>query len=93
MHVAGALSRELFKESMSELSYQSHSTLKPVPQGPRGLALAIAMAGSTEGTFAAQLPSHAVTTIESAIAPTAFEITHSTSKADDDSDDSGDDDF
>lgn len=100
VHVAGAMSRELFKESMSELSYQSPGVLKAAPQPPRGLALAIAMAGNaTAGdAHALHIPLHAnVSTstaaiIESANAPTALDAVRGI-RADDDSDDSGDDDF
>lgn len=102
VHVAGAMSRELFKESMSELSYQSQSpgVLKAAPQPPRGLALAIAMAGNaTAGdAHALQIPLHAnvsastAAIIESANAPTALDAVRGM-RADDDSDDSGDDDF
>ena len=59
---------------------------------PRGLALAIAMAGSSDVVLASHLPSHAITTIESKKIPSAFEVVQSI-KADEDSDDSGDDDF
>ena len=92
VHVAGALSREMFKESLLELSYQSSSVSKPAPPAPRGLSLAIAMAGSSDVLPASQIQSHATTTIESIQNPADINVVQFV-RADDDSDDSGDDDF
>lgn len=92
VHVAGALSRDLLKELNGGLQQLSPLPLKPGPTAPRGLALALAMAGPLGEAHAPPIGPRAAAAV--AVMPSAASVISSTvTKAEDESDDSGDDEY
>jgi hypothetical protein len=92
VHVAGALSRDLLKELNGGLPPLSALPLKPGPPAPRGLALALAMAGPLGEAHAPPIGPRAAAA--AAVMPSAASVISSTvTKTEDESDDSGDDEY
>jgi hypothetical protein len=94
VHVAGALSRDLLKELNGGLPPLSPLPMKPGPPAPRGLALALAMAGPLGEAHAPPIGPRATAAAAVAMMPSAASAVSSTvAKTEDESDDSGDDEY
>lgn len=99
VHVAGALSRDLLKELNGGLPPLSPQPLKAGPPAPRGLALALAMAGPLGEAHAPPIgprATAAAAAVAVAVVPSAASapvISSNVTKTEDESDDSGDDEY
>lgn len=97
VHVAGALSRDLLKELNGGLPPLSPLPLKSRPPAPRGLALALAMAGPLGEAHAPPIGPRATAAAAAvAVVPSAASahvISSNVTKTEDESDDSGDDEY
>jgi hypothetical protein len=94
VHVAGALSRDLLKELNGGLPPLSPLPLKPGPPAPRGLALALAMAGPLGEAHAPPIgPRAAAAAAVMPSAASASVISSTVTKTEDESDDSGEDEY